>query len=405
MSLQNKHIILGVTGGIAAYKTPLLVRLLKKAGAQVQVIMTPAAHDFVTPLTLSTLSEQPVLTEFVKAGKEGVWNHHVDLALWADLILIAPATANTLAKMAHGLADNLLLTVYMSAKCPVMIAPAMDLDMYNHPTTNENLNKLQSFGVHIIPATEGELASGLTGYGRMEEPENIFNTIRTFFEKKKSLAGKTVLITAGPTYEAIDPVRFIGNHSSGKMGIALAEEAAERGAQVFLILGPTHLRTSHPNIHTVRVQNAAEMYEATHRYFPQTDIAILAAAVADFTPEKKATHKIKKAGNTLSLKLKATKDILASLGKIKNDRQILAGFAMETQNEKENARKKLVKKNLDFIVLNSLNEKNAGFKHDTNKVSILTREGAVLDYDLKSKKAVAKDIFNLLATQLANRVS
>ena len=405
MSLQNKHIILGVTGGIAAYKTPLLVRLLKKAGAQVQVIMTPAAHDFVTPLTLSTLSEQPVLTEFVKAGKEGVWNHHVDLALWADLILIAPATANTLAKMAHGLADNLLLTVYMSAKCPVMIAPAMDLDMYNHPTTNENLNKLQSFGVHIIPATEGELASGLTGYGRMEEPENIFNTIRTFFEKKKSLAGKTVLITAGPTYEAIDPVRFIGNHSSGKMGIALAEEAAERGAQVFLILGPTHLRASHPNIHTVRVQNAAEMYEATHRYFPQTDIAILAAAVADFTPEKKATHKIKKAGNTLSLNLKATKDILASLGKIKNDRQILAGFAMETQNEKENARKKLVKKNLDFIVLNSLNEKNAGFKHDTNKVSILTREGAVLDYDLKSKKAVAKDIFDLLATQLANQIS
>jgi len=394
VSLQNKHIILGVSGGIAAYKTPMLVRLLKKAGAQVQVLMTPAAHNFVTPLSLATVSGNPVLTDFVQNKKEGAWNNHVDLALWADLMVIAPATANTLAKMTYGLSDNLLTTVYLSAKCPVMIAPAMDLDMYAHPTTQENINKLQSYGYHIIPATKGELASGLFGYGRMEEPENIFKEITSFFEKKKTLKDKTVLITAGPTYEAIDPVRFIGNHSSGKMGIALAEEAAQRGAKVILVLGPTQLTANHPNISTINVKNAAEMYDAVHQNFAQTDIAILAAAVADFTPEKTAGHKIKKGGDTLVLKLQATKDILASLGKIKNENQILVGFAMETQNEKENARKKLEKKNLDFIVLNSLNEKNAGFKHDTNKVSILTKDGNILDFPLKSKKAVAEDVFN-----------
>ena len=396
MSLQDKNIIIGITGGIAAYKIPLLVRTLKKAGARVQVLMTPAAHDFVTPLTLSVLSGNPVWTNFVK-NETAEWNNHVDLAMWADLLVFAPVTANTLSKMAHGQADNLLLAVYLSAKAPVMIAPAMDLDMYAHPSTKANLEKLQSYGNIIIPATEGELASGLTGFGRMEEPENIMEHIRNFFEKKKSLAGKKVLITAGPTYESIDPVRFIGNHSSGKMGIALAEEAASRGAQVVLVLGPTHLQAVHPQIETVRVQNAAQMYEAVHRYFPDTDIAIMAAAVADFTPENTATHKIKKTGDGLELRLKRTQDILASLGQIKKEGQKLIGFAMETQNEEENARRKLQKKNLDFIVLNSLNDKNAGFKHDTNKVKLIFRDGHVLDLPLKSKRAVASDIFDQLS--------
>ena len=393
MSLQDKNIIIGVTGGIAAYKIPLLVRMLKKAGANVQVLMTPDAHNFVTPLSLSVLSGKPVLTDMLK-NDTGEWNHHVNVALWADLLVFAPVTANTLGKMANGLADNFLLTVYLSAKSPVMIAPAMDLDMYSHPATVANIEKLKSFGHHIIPATEGELASGLTGYGRMEEPENIFEKIRLFFEKKKSLSGKKVLITAGPTYEAIDPVRFIGNHSSGKMGIALAEEAGERGAEVVLVLGPTHLQAHHPNIKTVRVQSASEMYEAVHRDFSDTDIAILAGAVADFTPEKTAGQKIKKTGDSMQLQLKSTRDILASLGKIKKPEQILIGFAMETQNEVENARKKLQKKNLDFIVLNSLNEKNAGFKHDTNKVSLIFRDGRIKNFPLKSKRAVASDIFD-----------
>ncbi|HFX18035.1 MAG TPA: bifunctional phosphopantothenoylcysteine decarboxylase/phosphopantothenate--cysteine ligase CoaBC, partial [Flavobacteriales bacterium] len=283
MSLADKNIIIGISGGIAAYKIPLLIRLLKKAGANVQVIMTQAAHSFVTPVTLATLSGNPIITDFIK-NKEGEWQHHVNLALWADLMIFAPVTANTLAKMASGQADNFLLAVYMSAKCPVMIAPAMDLDMYAHPATKKNIEILQSFGYHIIPATEGELASGLIGYGRMEEPEQIYQEIETFFKKKTDLKNKKVLITAGPTYEAIDPVRFIGNHSSGKMGIALAEAAAERGAEVILILGPTHLEAKHPNIKTVRVQNAAEMLHATQQYFPESDITIAAAAVADFTP-------------------------------------------------------------------------------------------------------------------------
>ncbi len=394
MSLRDKNIIIGVSGGIAAYKIPLLVRLLKKSGANVQVLMTPAAHDFVTPVTLATLSGKPVMTDFIK-NKEGEWHHHVNLALWADLMVFAPVTDNTLAKMVNGQADNLLLAVYMSAKCPVMIAPAMDLDMYAHPATQNNLKTLQSFGYHIIPATEGELASGLTGPGRMEEPEGIFELIKGFFKKKTKLTGKKVLITAGPTYEAIDPVRFIGNHSSGKMGIALAEAAAARGAEVVLVLGPTHLSADHPGIKTISVQNAAQMYDVVHRHFKDTDIAILAAAVADFTPEKTATHKIKKSGSALSISLKATKDILASLGEIKSDNQLLIGFAMETQNELANAQKKLAKKHLDFIVLNSLNEQGAGFKHDTNKVSILTKNGEVFDYALKSKKAVAEDILDM----------
>lgn len=402
MSLKDKNIVIGISGGIAAYKIPLLVRLLVKAGAQIQIVMTEAAHQFVTPLTLSTLSGTPVLTDFISNKKEGTWNNHVDLALNADLILMAPATANTLSKMASGQADNLLLAVYMSAKCPVMIAPAMDLDMYAHRTTQENLERLKSFGHIIIPATKGELASGLVGFGRMEEPDQIFNIIVDFFEKKKSLNNKKVLVTAGPTYEPIDPVRFIGNHSSGKMGIALAEEAVERGADVVLILGPSPLQPVHPKIKTVRIKTAEEMYNAVHRYFQEMDITIMAAAVADFTPEKKTKHKIKKTSETLSLKLKKTKDVLASIGSIKKEKQLLVGFAMETENEKENARKKLLKKNLDFIVLNSLNKEKAGFKHDTNQVSILTKEGEVIDYALKTKKMVAKDVFDLIITKYLN---
>ncbi len=394
MSVKDKNIIIGVSGGIAAYKIPLLIRLLKKSGANVQVLMTPAAHDFVTPVTLTTLSGRPVLTEFVK-DNTGSWNNHVSMGMWADLMVFAPVTANTLAKMATGQADNFLLAVYMSAKCPVMIAPAMDLDMYAHPATKANLDKLQSYGYDIIPATKGELASGLTGYGRMEEPENIFTRIQDFFAKKNDLAGKKILVTAGPTYESIDPVRFIGNHSSGKMGIAIAEEAAERGAEVVLVLGPTHLQATHPDIRTVNVQNAAQMYDAVHSEFNNADITVMAAAVADFTPEQTAGQKIKKSGDAMTLKLKATKDILVSLGQKKSGNQILIGFAMETEYEKANALKKLRKKNLDFIVLNSLREKNAGFKHDTNKVSILTKTGKIIDYPLKSKKEVAADIFDL----------
>ncbi len=399
MSLVGKKIIIGITGGIAAYKIPSLVRLLIKAGAEVQVITTPKALGFVTPITLSTLSNKPVISKFTK-NESGEWHNHVAMADWADLMIFAPVTANSLAKMSIGLSDNFLMTIYLSAKCPIMIAPAMDLDMHAHPTTKKNIEKLQSFGHQIIPATEGELASGLTGFGRMEEPKNIYTIIHNFFEKKKTLLGKRVLITAGPTYEKIDPVRFIGNHSSGKMGIALAETAAELGANVELILGPTNISALHPNIHTTSVVNAEEMYNATHQYFEKTNIAILAAAVADFTPKTKADHKIKKDGNTLSLQLTATKDILASLGKIKKDNQVLVGFAMETNNEIENASKKLHKKNLNFIVLNSLNEKNAGFKHSTNKVTIIDNQGNVIPFKLKSKKDVAVDIFNKISTYL-----
>ncbi len=392
MPLQGKKIIIGISGGIAAYKIPLLIRLLKKNGAEVRVMMTPSAHDFVTPVTLATLSQNPVATDFVK-NNGGLWNNHVEWGTWADLILIAPATANTLSKMAHGQADNFLLAVYLSARCPVYIAPAMDLDMYAHPSTLENIEKLKSFGNHIIPATRGELASGLTGPGRMEEPGEIFEIIQNH-SGKGPLKGKKVLVTAGPTYEAIDPVRFIGNHSSGKMGIAIAEQAAKLGAEVKLVLGPTDLRPVNRNISIVPVTSAEEMYQAVMKEFPSSDITIMSAAVADFTPHKKALHKIKKTGNTLNIELKRTKDILQELGKHKKKEQILIGFAMETQNEMENALQKLKKKNLDMIVLNSLNEKNAGFKHDTNKVTIINRNGNSKKFPLKTKKEVASDLFN-----------
>ncbi len=396
MPLKGKKIILGISGGIAAYKIPLLVRLLKKNGAEVRVMTTPSALDFVTPVTLATLSQNPVATAFIKK-EGGMWNNHVEWGNWADLILIAPATANTLSKMANGQADNFLLAVYMSAKCPVYIAPAMDLDMYAHPATLNNLKKLKSYGNKIIPAVNGELASGLTGPGRMEEPENLFEIIQKHFEKG-SLSGKKVLVTAGPTYEAIDPVRFIGNHSSGKMGIAIAEEAAKLGADVHLVLGPTSLTPDNPAIKITRVTSAEEMFEAVTKEFPTADITVMSAAVADFTPQKKATHKIKKEGDTLELELTKTKDILYELGRQKKEDQILVGFAMETQNELENALKKLKKKNLDMIVLNSLNEKNAGFKHDTNKVTIIHKEGKIKKYPLKSKREVAEDLFYEILT-------
>ena len=401
MPLTGKNIILGISGGIAAYKMPLLVRLLKKAGANIQVVMTPAAHDFVTPVTLATLSDRPVLTDFIQS-KEGLWHNHVALAQWADLMLFAPVTANTLAKMAHGQADNFLLAVYMSAKCPIMVAPAMDLDMYAHPATRQNLQQLQKFGVYLIPATKGELASGLTGYGRMEEPENIYKQVVDFFKQKKSLSGKKVLITAGPTYEAIDPVRFIGNHSSGKMGIALAEEAAKRGASVVLVLGPTSLRPHNPAIEVLPVTNAEEMFATVTQHFDTADITVMAAAVADFTPEKRAGHKIKKSHTSLSIPLKPTKDILAYLGKQKKANQILAGFAMETENEAENALAKLKRKNLDLIVLNSLREPQAGFKHDTNKVTIFVKDGRQIDLPLKTKKAVAEDVWSIIESLKTN---
>ena len=382
------NIVLGVTAGIAAYKTPQLVRLLTKKGYNVKVILTEKAKEFVTPLTLSTVSKNPVLTSF--SSPEGNWHSHVELALWADTMLIAPATANTIAKMAHGVCDNLLLATYFSAKAPVFIAPAMDLDMYAHPTVTENLAKLASYGNHIIPATYGELASGLVGQGRMAEPEDIVLFLENTLSKNLPLKGKKILITAGPTYEAIDPVRFIGNFSSGKMGIALANEAVQQGAEVHLVLGPSSEKNIHSQIHLHRVVSAQQMYEAAVTEFPSCDIAILAAAVADYTPETVAPEKIKKKGGNLSLTLVPTVDILASLGKIKTN-QILIGFALETENEVANAQTKLEKKNLDGIVLNSLRDPGAGFGTDTNKVTFITKETQI-SFPLKTKEEVAKDI-------------
>ncbi len=382
------NIVLGITAGIAAYKTPQLVRLLTKKEHNVKVILTENAKEFVTPLTLSTVSKNPVLTNF--SSPEGNWHSHVELALWADAMLIAPATANTIAKMAHGVCDNLLLATYFSAKAPVFIAPAMDLDMYAHPTVTENLIKLKSFGNHIIPATYGELASGLVGQGRMAEPEDIVLFLENTLSKNLPLKGKKILITAGPTYEAIDPVRFIGNFSSGKMGIALANEAVRQGAEVHLILGPSTEKNIHSQIHLHRVVSAQQMYEAAVTEFPTCDIAILAAAVADYMPETVASEKIKKKGGNLSLTLVPTVDILASLGKIKTT-QTLIGFALETENEVANAQTKLKKKNLDAIVLNSLRDAGAGFGTDTNKVTFITKETQISS-PLKSKKEVAKDI-------------
>ena len=382
------NIVLGITAGIAAYKTPQLIRLLIKKKHNVKVILTENAKEFVTPLTLSTVSKNPVLTNF--SSPEGNWHSHVELALWADAMLIAPATANTIAKMAHGVCDNLLLATYFSAKAPVFIAPAMDLDMYAHPTVTENLIKLKSFGNHIIPATYGELASGLVGQGRMAEPEDIVLFLENALTENLPFKDKKILITAGPTYEAIDPVRFIGNFSSGKMGIALANEAVRQGAEVHLILGPSTEKNIHSQIHLHRVVSAQQMYEAAVTEFPTCDIAILAAAVADYTPETVASEKIKKKGGNLSLTLVPTVDILASLGKIKTT-QTLIGFALETENEVANAQTKLEKKNLDAIVLNSLRDAGAGFGTDTNKVTFITKKTQI-SFPLKTKEEVAKDI-------------
>ena len=381
-------ILLGITGGIAAYKTPQLVRLLVKKGHNVRVILTEKAKDFVTPLTLSTLSKEPVLSNFATA--DGEWNSHVALAQWADLLLIAPATANTIAKMASGQCDNLLLATYFSAKKPVWVAPAMDLDMYAHPTVTENLIKLERFGNHIIPATYGELASGLVGQGRMAEPEDIVASIGTALQETLPLKGKKILITAGPTYQAIDPVRFIGNFSTGKMGIAIANEAVRQGAEVHLVLGPSAEKNIDNKIHLHRVVSAQQMYEAAVAQFETCDMAILAAAVADYTPAEVALQKIKKKGDELTLTLIPTIDILASLGKLKTTQKLI-GFALETENEVENAQLKLQKKNLDAIVLNSLRDKGAGFGTDTNKITFITAQ-QLQEFPLKHKEAVAKDI-------------
>ncbi len=398
--LSGKNILLGVTAGIAAYKSAFLVRLLVKKGANVKVVMTPTSKEFVTPLTLSTLSRNEVYSSFTNEEDDNAqWNNHVELALWADLFIIAPATANTMSKMANGTCDNLLLAVYLSAKCPVYYAPAMDLDMYKHPSTSESFNKLNSFGNVQIPASTGELASGLVGQGRMAEPEEIISFVEADILNKLPLKGIEILITAGPTFEAIDPVRFIGNHSSGKMGFAIAETAASLGARVNLVSGPVNLSVSNSLINVVSVTSAKDMYVSVHQLFEKCNVAILAAAVADFTPSKVASQKIKKKADTLTLQLKKTKDILASLGKIKEDK-ILVGFALETENEIENAKTKLKKKNLDLIVLNSLNDKGAGFKTDTNKVTLITKDNKVIPFEVKSKKEVAKDIIQHLIKQL-----
>ncbi|AWA31174.1 bifunctional phosphopantothenoylcysteine decarboxylase/phosphopantothenate--cysteine ligase CoaBC [Flavobacterium magnum] len=396
--LSGKKILLGVSGGIAAYKTAGLVRLFIKAGAQVQVIMTPASKDFVTPLTLSTLSKSPVHSTFYNEDSEdAVWNNHVDLALWADLMLIAPATANTLSKMASGACDNLLMAAYLSAKCPVYFAPAMDLDMYKHQSTLQNFNALKQFGNIMIPAESGELASGLSGEGRMAEPENIVAFIESDIESKLPLKGKKILITAGPTYEAIDPVRFIGNHSSGKMGFDLAESAARSGASVILITGPTHLSAKNPNIDTVRVVSAQQMYNACHDVYADVDAAIAAAAVADYRPKVIAGEKIKKSAEAFTIEMEKTQDILASMGQLKK-KQFLVGFALETENELENAKLKITKKNLDLIVLNSLRDEGAGFGKPTNKITFIDKHFNIEPMDLKSKEAVAEDILNKVIT-------
>jgi phosphopantothenoylcysteine decarboxylase/phosphopantothenate--cysteine ligase len=391
--LQGKHILIGVTGGIAAYKTAYLIRDLVKRGAEVKVIMTEKAKAFITPLTLATLSRNPILVDFFDPTN-GAWNSHVSLGLWADAYVIAPATANTIAKMAHGIADNLLTTTYLSARCPIFVAPAMDLDMYAHPTTQENIEYLKNKGVNIIDATSGFLASGLEGKGRMAEPEEISERISAFFNSKQELSGKKVLITAGPTHEKIDPVRFIGNHSSGKMGYALAEECASRGADVYLVSGPVQIKAKHPNIKTISVESAQEMYEASNKEFDTSDICILCAAVADFRPETQADEKIKREKDDLVIRLKPTQDIAASLGAKKKDNQILVGFALETNNEAENAQGKLIRKNLDFIVLNSLKDANACFGYDTNKITIIEKNGNSEAFCLKSKTEVAKDIID-----------
>ena len=392
--LDGKHIILGITGGIAAYKSAMLARLLVKAGAEVQVIMTPAAKEFIAPLTLSTLTGNPVISEFFTSNT-GEWHSHVDLGLWADAMVIAPATASSIGKMANGIADNMLITTYLSAKAPVFVAPAMDLDMMAHPSTARNLSYLRSYGNHIIEARSGELASHLVGKGRMEEPENIVAYLEEYFSRHNDLTGKHVMITAGPTYEKIDPVRFIGNYSSGKMGYALAEEAAKRGARVTLVSGPVSTSVSHPSISVVRVESAVQMLAAATKAFAYADVAILAAAVADYAPAEPLEHKIKREGNEPpEIRLVKNPDIAATLGQLKKDGQHLVGFALETDNEMANAADKLKRKNLDMIVLNSLKDEGAGFGTDTNKITIIDRDGTAVSSSLKSKKEVATDIFD-----------
>lgn len=394
--LKGKKIVLGITGSIAAYKSCLIIRELVKAGAEVQVVITPAGKEFITPITLSALTQKPVISDFF-SQRDGTWHSHVALGLWADAMLIAPCTASTLGKMANGIADNMLITTYLSMKAPVFIAPAMDLDMYQHPTTQQNMQRLQGFGNHIIEPQSGFLASGLEGKGRMEEPARIVEYLDDFFEKK-DLLGKKIMITAGPTYEKIDPVRFIGNYSSGKMGFALAEECARRGAEVQLIAGPVSVTARHPNIRRINVESCEEMYQAAVEAFPQCDAAILCAAVADFKPATVAGQKIKREKDDLVIQLSPTHDIAATLGQMKQG-QILVGFALETNDETNNAQKKLEKKNLDFIVLNSLRNEGTCFQSDENQVSILSRDGRQ-DYEKKNKQAVAGDIVNQLAARL-----
>ena len=395
-TLQGKKIVLGITGSIAAYKAAVLTRGLIKKGAEVQIVITPAGKEFITPITLSALTSKPVISEFF-SQRDGTWHSHVDLGLWADAMVIAPATAAIIGKMAHGVADNMLVTTYLSMKAPVFVAPAMDLDMFAHPSTQHNLDILRSYGNHIIEPASGELASHLVGKGRMEEPEKIIEVLEAFFARQQDLAGRKIVITAGPTYEKIDPVRFIGNYSSGKMGYALAEACASRGAEVVLVSGPVTLQTVHPNIQRIDVESAAEMHRAAADAFKDADAEILCAAVADFTPEQVADQKIKRGKDDLVLRLKPTCDIAASLGKEKRPDQLLVGFALETCDEVSHAQDKLARKNFDFIVLNSLNDKGAGFRCDTNKITIIDRAEAV-SYPLKRKQEVAEDIVDKLSS-------
>ncbi|SES67748.1 phosphopantothenoylcysteine decarboxylase / phosphopantothenate--cysteine ligase [Draconibacterium orientale] len=391
MRLKGKNIILGITGSIAAYKAAMLLRLFIKEGAEVQVVITPAGKEFITPVTLSALSNKPVISEFFGAN-DGTWNSHVDLGLWADVMVIAPATASTMGKMANGIADNMLITTYLSAKCPVMVAPAMDLDMFAHPSTQRNISILKEYGNIIVEPGEGELASGLTGKGRMEEPEKILEAVIQQLGVKKKLLNKSYLVTAGPTFEKIDPVRFIGNYSSGKMGYAIAEELAEQGAEVTLVSGPVSVTTQKTGVTVVPVEAAEEMYNASIEHFKTVDGAIMCAAVADFTPAKKEEEKTKRGKENWHIELQPTKDIAAELGKLKTNKQLLIGFALETNNELANAASKLLKKNLDFIVLNSLKDKGAGFGVDTNKITIIEKGNKQTDFELKDKAEVAKDI-------------
>ncbi len=394
MNMEGKKIVLGVTGSIAAYKAAILIRGLIRRGAEVQVIITPAGKEFITPVTLSALTGKPVISEFF-ARRDGTWHSHVDLGLWADALVIAPATASTIGKMANGIADNMLVTTYLSMKAPVFVAPAMDRDMFAHPSTRRNLDTLRAYGNYVIEPAEGELASRLVGKGRMEEPEKIIEVMDAFFAREQELAGKKILVTAGPTHEKIDPVRFLGNYSSGKMGFALAEECASRGADVVLVTGPVALETGHPRIRRVDVEDAAEMYEAATCEFADADAALLCAAVADFTPVKSINHKLKRGEETIALCLEPTRDIAAALGRVKKSGQRLVGFALETDDEISSAQEKLERKNLDFIVLNSLNDPGAGFRCDTNKITLIDRRG-ITPYPLKSKRDVARDIIDRL---------